>query len=94
MPLDIKDIEKLSNLARIKLSEEEKASLAKEIDSILAYVDQIKEAGAIASANQNYQRNVMRSDDTPHESGVFTDKLLSAAPDREKNYFKVKKILN
>jgi len=36
--LNRQDIEKLSQLARIHLPEEEKDSLTKEIDSILAYV--------------------------------------------------------
>jgi aspartyl/glutamyl-tRNA(Asn/Gln) amidotransferase C subunit len=92
--IEIKDIEKLSQLARLHLSEEEKVSLAKEIDSILAYVAQIKEASTDAPKNDTYLRNVMRDDDTPHESGINTEKLLSASPDRSGQYFKVKKILN
>ena len=38
-------------------------------------------------------RNVMRSDDMPHEPGIFTDELLKLAPRSEKNRVKVKKIL-
>jgi aspartyl-tRNA(Asn)/glutamyl-tRNA(Gln) amidotransferase subunit C len=87
------DIEKLSNLARIHISEEEKESLAKEIDSILAYVAQIDEASTSAIRDENYQRNVMRDDNNAHESGVFTETLLKAAPGKEGQYFKVKKIL-
>ena len=93
MVIEIKDIEKLSQLARIHLADEEKASLAKEIEAILAYVAQIQEASASSPKNDKYLRNVMRSDDAPHESAVFTEKLLSASPDREGQYFKVKKIL-
>lgn len=37
--------------------------------------------------------NVMREDTEPHESGIYTEKLLSAAPQREGQYIKVKKIL-
>lgn len=37
--------------------------------------------------------NVMREDGEPHESGLYTEKLLSAAPQREGQYIKVKKIL-
>ncbi len=91
--IEIKDIEKLSQLARIHLAPEEKDSLAKEIDSILAYVAQIQSAGN-ATKSEDYQRNVMRDDDSPHESAAFTAKLLEAAPSRQGDYFKVKKILN
>ena len=38
-------------------------------------------------------RNVMREDDKPHESGIFTDELIKLAPRCEKNRVKVKKIL-
>ena len=44
--MEVKDIEKLAKLARIELTEEEKKSYLKEIDAILAYVDQIKEVVA------------------------------------------------
>ncbi len=38
-------------------------------------------------------RNVMRPDENPHEAGIFTEALLSAAPAREGNRLLVKKIL-
>ena len=37
--------------------------------------------------------NVMREDVNPHESGLYTEKILEQAPTREGNYIKVKKIL-
>ncbi len=37
--------------------------------------------------------NVMREDSNPHESGKYTETLLKAAPQREGQYVKVKKIL-
>lgn len=69
-------------------------TLAGEIDSILAYVDQLKHASANAPEKNDYLRNVFREDDAPHESAIFTEKLLEAAPDKDGQYFKVKKILN
>jgi aspartyl-tRNA(Asn)/glutamyl-tRNA(Gln) amidotransferase subunit C len=88
------DIDKLALLARIHIDEAEKESLAKEIDAILAYVAQLKQASADAPVDSEYLRNVFRDDASPHESGIFTDKLLEASPDRAGQYFKVKKILN
>ncbi len=88
------DIEKLAKLSRLKLSDAEKEKYAKDMESILAYVGQINaapiknvkpEAGAV--------RNVMREDDNPHNSGVFTDVLIKLAPKSEGNRIKVKKIL-
>ena len=79
------------------------------MENILAYVKQIDGvspasgtgATAGASLKSSYApsptvgdtRNVMREDDKPHESGIFTDELLKLAPRCEKNRVKVKKIL-
>jgi aspartyl-tRNA(Asn)/glutamyl-tRNA(Gln) amidotransferase subunit C len=94
--ITIADIEKLALLARIALNNEEKKSLQTDISSILAYVDQIKQAApqAMNSASSPIASiNVFRDDNEAHESGIFTEELLSAAPQREGQYFKVKKIL-
>jgi aspartyl/glutamyl-tRNA(Asn/Gln) amidotransferase C subunit len=102
--IEIKDIEKLALLARITIPENEKAKMATDINKILEYVGQVSEAHTGASAkggelvktkndHASMVRNVMREDENPHESGIFTEKLLAEAPKTEKNYVKVKKIL-
>ena len=91
--ITVADIEKLSQLARIEVSDEEKASLAKEIEAILSYLAEIQKSSADAPVKEDYLRNVFRGDVESHESGEFTEKLLAASPDRDGQYFKVKKIL-
>ena len=99
MKIDDKEIEKLASLARIKLSEEEKKGLKKDIESILSYVSEIQEVSSDVTKGSPLSRqrttlcNVMREDEEPHESNLYTEKILSEAPNREGNYFKVKKIL-
>lgn len=93
--VSIKEIEKLAALARIRVPEEEKEPLRKDIDAILGYVGEIQKVSADlgeAKAKPSL-RNVMREDGEPHESGLFTEDLLKAAPEGEGEYFKVKKIL-
>jgi len=89
-----KDIENLANLARIRLSEAEKESLAKDVDSILAYVDQIKtapvgdlkpQAGAV--------KNVVREDVAVTILAEDRERILDEAPKREGDFVAVKKIL-
>ncbi len=89
------EIEKLADLARIKITDEEKEQFGKEIDSILAYVTQIKEANISLDATLSVGavKNVLREDAAPHESGINTEKILKEAPKREGQYVKVKKIL-
>lgn len=88
------DIEKLATLSRIDVSEEEKEGLVKDIESILSYISEIQEVSSKKSIPTiGDLRNVMRIDGEPHESEIYTKKILDEAPKKEKGYLKVKKIL-
>lgn len=95
MEIDNKEIEKLSDLARIKLSDEEKKGLKTDIESILGYVSEIQAISTeVKKPSQKYGLcNVMREDIVSHKSGIYTEKILKEAPERKGNYIKVKKIL-
>lgn len=88
------EIQKLANLSRLKLSDEEIVRMQTEMTSILAYVDKLKaaagkDAGPVMSTN----KNVLREDANPHEGDLYTDKLVKAAPKSVGRLVKVKKIL-
>lgn len=98
----------LAKLARIKIGDEEAESLSHEFDVILKYVGEIKDAGfKIQDSRLNEEVgqvgfknktefpliNIMREDLSPHESGIYTEKILEQAPVRDSVYIKVKKIL-
>lgn len=89
------DIEHLATLARIELREGEAEHLATEIEAVLEYVSEINEitADTIGEKKVGVLYNVMREDGNPHEGGIYTEKLLKAAPERSGKYIKVKKIL-
>ncbi len=91
--IEKKDIEKLAALARMEVSEEEKASLAESIESILGYVGQVTSVSETAVTELPLLRNVMREDEIHHGTSEFTEALLSNAPHRDGNYLEVKKIL-
>ena len=99
MTIDIKEIDNLANLARVTILDNEKDGLKHDLEEILAYVSQVKEAGQGKRVGQKEQegrgeiRNVMRDDRAPHTSGIFTEVLLSATHAREDNRVLVKKIL-
>lgn len=96
MLVSIEGIEKLASLSRIALSREEKERMRSEFDAILGYVAAIQEVSAGSTGRSRSivaQVNVLREDANPHESGLYTDALLSAAPQREGQYIRVKKIL-
>lgn len=93
--MDRKTVENLAQLARIEVPEREQDKLAKDLESILAFVGQLKEVDAEVTTEGRVGAvvNVMREDREPHESDIHTETLLAEAPARTGNYLKVKKIL-
>ena len=92
--MEIKDVKKLAELSRIHLEEQEVKELRASLDSILGYVEQIKQVSADSDIEQTFPvANVLREDTNPNPTGENREKLLNSAPKREGNYVKVKKIL-
>lgn len=88
------EVEKLAELSRIEITEEEKETLAKEMESILSYISEIKAISSdISDSDEIPLVNVMREDEKPHVRGLYTEALLKAMPKNRKGYLKVKKIL-
>lgn len=93
--LTTEEVLHLGQLARITVTAKEADHLKDEISDILGYVAAVKEIAAdtdIKVVGARY--NVMREDEVINEPGSYTEDLLSAAPEREGQYVKVKKILN
>lgn len=89
------EVLKLAKLARIDIPDSEAEILSHEFEAILGYVSEIKEANTtydISNVKPEF-RNVMREDTDPHESGIYTETLLTEAPKRKGDYVEVKKIL-
>lgn len=93
--ITVKEIEKLAELSRIKIDDSEKQGLTKEIDSILTYIDQIKEATANIDHTPvpGVLHNVMRDDISRDISGEDRERILNEAPYREGEFIAVKKII-
>lgn len=87
------DVGALARLARLGVSAEELEKLGKEIPTILDFVKTIEKASGSSAASPSELRNVMRQDKEPHESGVFTEALLRAAPKIENGRIVVKQVL-
>jgi len=90
------DIEKLAELARLKLTEVEAEKMQSDIGSILAYVDQLKQVEGTNTDTLvvGSHRNVMREDIPQNKGGVYTRTLVDSAPSHEGDFVKVKKILS
>ncbi len=98
---DIKDIEQLAALARIELEASEKETIKGELESILSYIDVIQGAVKDSSIDvistdssvNSHPTNILREDVVQNEGGTYSEKLVHAAPDKQDQYIKVKKIL-
>jgi aspartyl-tRNA(Asn)/glutamyl-tRNA(Gln) amidotransferase subunit C len=93
--IEVTEVEKLAELARLNISEEEKKELAKEIGSILTYVDQIKKAHLDIDETPRVGQihNVFREDIVHTTSAEDRETLLAEAPGREGDFIAVKKII-
>lgn len=87
------DVDKLAGLARLSLSEAEKDSIQKDLESILGYVSNLAEAPTDNLPVEDFaHKNALREDTDPEESGLHTGELLKAAASSKKNFVAVKPI--
>ena|SRR5665213_2936940 len=88
------DVKALAELARLEISDVEITKLEKEIPDILKFVEQIQNVAGEVKPRAPELRNVVRADENPHESGIYTERLLNAAPKREKGRIVVKQVVS
>ena len=90
--MDIKDVEKLSELAKIELSAEEKEDILKDMGGILEYVKVIEKVELEEVVPQYDIKNVWREDKI--EAREFSAELITGQfPDSQDGFLKVKKIM-
>lgn len=91
--IQIKDVEHVAKLARLELTEEEKIKFSKQLGDVLGYVNAMNEVDTTDVAPMSHAvefSNVMREDVEIYEQ--TREELMSNAPDREGDFFKVPKI--
>lgn len=95
--MQLEDIKKLAEMARIEIDEKEMKEIGDSFGPILDYVGQIQEVSATVvdtkEPNPLIPFNVMREDIATNENGQFTEKILKQFPDSENGFLKVKRIL-
>ena len=89
-----RQVEHIARLSRLRLTKEEGAQIRKDLNAILEYVDVLSEVDTDDVAPMHHvmeMKNVLREDTVEKSAG--TEDILENAPEREKDYFKVPKIL-
>lgn len=94
MPVDAATVRRIAHLARIAVAEDEVAGLEGELNSILAFVDQLSEVdcGGIEPMVSVIPMQLAQRADHVTDGGIVDD-ILRNAPEREGNYFVVPKVV-
>jgi aspartyl-tRNA(Asn)/glutamyl-tRNA(Gln) amidotransferase subunit C len=95
MSLTIEEVEHIAELARLELSEEEKARYREQLSDILDYAARLQALDTShipPTSTVLAQRSVLRPD-VPAE-GLTTEKVLRNAPRAEQNQFRVPPVMD
>ena len=91
-----KEVQHVAKLARLNMTEEEEERFAKELSSILDYVEKLKKVKVdkVEPTSHPFDiKNVMREDFPRKQEDKVVKKLIEAAPAQKDNYIKVKTVL-
>jgi aspartyl-tRNA(Asn)/glutamyl-tRNA(Gln) amidotransferase subunit C len=94
MPLDPAAVQHIAALARIALTDEERATFGQQLGQILEQFEvlaQLDTSGVTPTGHAGDLGSVLR-DDAPGQ-GLTTEEVLSNAPRREGEFFRVKAVL-
>lgn len=92
-----KEVQRIAKLARLNMDEKEEEKFAKELSSILNYVEKLEKVNIkkIEPTSHPFEiENVTRRDNPRKSEEEMVGRLTKNAPAQEKNYIKVKTILN
>ncbi len=94
MDIDIKQIEQVANLSRIKLTDNEKNVFREQLTGILGYIEKLNELDTDDVQPMAYAtsiKNVFREDQ--QESSFPRQEILELSPSSANGFFKVPKVL-
>lgn len=91
--MQLDDIKKLAQIARIDMAEDEMQDILSTFPSILSYIKQIDEISPDSIDVSYSDTNKLRDDIVTNEGGEYSQDIISQMPDSDHGYLKVKQIL-
>jgi aspartyl-tRNA(Asn)/glutamyl-tRNA(Gln) amidotransferase subunit C len=94
MKISLEEVDRVALLARLRLTAEEKSALTQQLDDILEYMDKLNRldtAQVVPFAHALDSANAFREDKVTNRPNP--EPLLANAPDRDRTFFKVPKII-
>jgi aspartyl-tRNA(Asn)/glutamyl-tRNA(Gln) amidotransferase subunit C len=95
MSLNKEEVDKIAKLARLELSDEERQAFCQQLSSILNYVSKLSEVnidGVEPMSHSIPVSNIMRADELLVCTKNIRAHLISAFPEREDDWLKVKAV--
>ena len=94
MAIDKTTVLRIAKLARIEVADAVTDGLAKELNAILAWVEQLSEVDTegVAPMTSVADMDLRRRDDVAAE-GAGPDRILANAPERHDDFFAVPKVI-
>lgn len=95
MNIDKNTLHKLAHLARLEFNEEDEKKMIADLNEILTWVEQLNEVdteGVEPLTHMSHEVNVLREDKVGEH--LDHDKALKNAPKKDKDFFRVPKVLN
>jgi aspartyl-tRNA(Asn)/glutamyl-tRNA(Gln) amidotransferase subunit C len=94
MKVDNAMIDNLAHLARLQFSDDEKAGLQKDLQSMIAFVEKLNEidtTGVEPLLHMSSEINVLREDEV--KNSITHEEALLNAPVQDDEFFKVPKVI-
>lgn len=95
MSVSLKDLEKVAQLARLTLKEEEKEKILEQVNQILQYVEKLNEVDTEGIEPLSHSMdlvNVMRED--LEKESLSQEEVLKNAPSKNDKFFIVPKVVS
>ena len=94
MKITKEEVLHVANLARLNLSEQEQEKMTEQLDTILSYVDKLKEldtSDVLPTTHAHKKVNAFREDVV--QDSLPVDEALANSPEKNGEMFKVPKII-
>jgi aspartyl-tRNA(Asn)/glutamyl-tRNA(Gln) amidotransferase subunit C len=91
MKITDQDVMRTANLARLRFTPDERVELASQLNRIFQYFESLAEVETEGIESIQTPTNALRSDDV--QQCLPLPAVFNNAPSREKNFFKVPKII-
>ncbi|WP_306028416.1 Asp-tRNA(Asn)/Glu-tRNA(Gln) amidotransferase subunit GatC [Stappia sp. MMSF_3263] len=94
MSVDIDTVKRVAHLARIKVTDDEAGKMTGELNTILAFVEQLDEVDVegVEPMTSVVKQEMKKRQDTVTDGG-YPDKVTGNAPASDDNFFMVPKVV-